>query len=165
MRALVALSAAILCAPQLVAAQGPATIRGRVVDAASGAPIGAARVELSGQSTQTASDGRFGLGGLAAGAALLVVTAIGYRPSREQIDLPAGLELERTVRLVATAPVLPDITIRASADSGATLDHRPSCGGAPTSPPPSMGGRAWWYGAAAGTARRRPRCGGARPRK
>ncbi len=108
--------------PAALGAQSPASLRGRVLDAVTGAPLAAARVELGESVALTGSDGRFALGNLAAGMFTLVVSAVGYRPERGSVDLLPGMETERTVRLTASAPVLPDIDVQA-APAGATLEH------------------------------------------
>ncbi len=108
--------------PGLLAAQSPAGVRGRVLDATSGTPLVSARVELGTSTALTGGDGRFGLGSVPAGVWTLRVVAVGYRPLEQQLDLLPGLLVERTIRLVALAPELPDITIQAEA-SGASLDH------------------------------------------
>jgi iron complex outermembrane receptor protein len=62
------------------------------------------------------------LGSLPAGIATLVVSAVGYRAAREAVDLLPGIELDRTLRLVALPAVLPDIDVQAMPAS-ATLGH------------------------------------------
>lgn len=112
-----------LHAPAFLVAQAPAGIAGRVLDARTGAPVSAARVEVGATSAQADAGGRFRLGGLPVGAAVLVVTAVGYRPKREQLDLLPGMDVERTVRLEGMIPALPDISVQAAAGQGATIDH------------------------------------------
>lgn len=116
--------AVALCAPAFLAAQAPVTVQGRVLDAATGAPVATARVEVGALSARVDADGRFRLGGLPAGAALLLVTAVGYRPLREQLNLLPGLDLERSVRLDAMAPVLPEIRVQAAPGDGAVIGHQ-----------------------------------------
>jgi hypothetical protein len=115
------LAVSLLATP--VAAQSPVAVRGRVVDASSGAPIAAARVEVGGLSAQTGADGRFVLGSVPAGVSVLLVAAIGYRSRRQPLDLLPGLDQERTVRLEAMAAVLPDVEVQAAAGQPAALDH------------------------------------------
>jgi vitamin B12 transporter len=116
------LAACVLLAPT-AAAQAPALVYGRVADSATGAPVASARIEVEGQSTVSGADGRFRLGGVPAGSWALVVTAVGYAPAHQQVDLLPGFELERTIRLAAATPVLPDIVVRAAPAGEATLDH------------------------------------------
>ncbi len=108
--------------PATLIAQSPASLRGRVLDATTGTPLTSARVELGESATLTGSDGRFVIGNLPSGTFTLVVSAVGYRPAREAMDLLPGMESERTVRLVALTPALPDIDVQA-APAGATLEH------------------------------------------
>jgi hypothetical protein len=111
------------CLPALLPAQAPGIVQGRVLDASTGALVTAARVEVGSWSAPVAADGRFRLGGLPPGAGVLVVTAVGYRPARVDIDLVPGLGLERTVRLEGMPPVLPEISVRAAPGTGPTLEH------------------------------------------
>ncbi len=123
MSRLAALLTGVLCAPALLAAQAPATINGRVLDGGTGAPIAAARIEVGSSSARADADGRFRLGGLPGGVVLLLVTAVGYRPMREQLSLLPGLEIDRTLRLDILPPVLPELSVRAAPGQGATLGH------------------------------------------
>ena len=107
-----------------LAAQSPVAVRGRVVDAASGVPIGAARVEIGGVSAQSGADGRFLLGSVPNGVSMLLVSAVGYRPTRQQVDVLPGLDLDRTVRLDAATLLLPDLEVRASTGMNPSLDHQ-----------------------------------------
>lgn len=110
--------------PVPLAAQAPMAVRGRVVDAASGAPITAARVDVGGVAATSGADGRFLLGNVPAGVSLLLVSAVGYRPSRQQVEALPGLDLELTVRLDALTLLLPELEVRASTGPNASLDHQ-----------------------------------------
>lgn len=123
MRAAFAALLVAMSMPALLAAQAPGIVQGRVLDAVTGAPVTAARVEVGSWSAAVAADGRFRLGGLPPGAAVLVVTAVGYRPARVAIDLVPGLGLEQTVRLEVMPPVLPEISVRGASGMTPTLDH------------------------------------------
>ena len=48
--------------PMALAAQAPVVVRGRVIDAANGMPVAAARLELGALTGQSGPDGRFVLG-------------------------------------------------------------------------------------------------------
>jgi iron complex outermembrane receptor protein len=109
--------------PALLAAQAPGAVRGRVVDAASGAPIASARIELDGTTVLSGADGRFELGGVRTGVATMTVAAVGYRPTSRQVDLLPGIEVERTVRLAAMTPILPDIRVVGVEGPEMSLDH------------------------------------------
>ncbi len=104
-----------------LAAQAPVTVRGRVLDAANGTPIAAARVDLGPLSAQSGPDGRFVLGGASAGTAVMVVAAVGYRSRRVRLELLPGLDDEATVRLEAMAVTLPDLEVQAAGGQPMTL--------------------------------------------
>ena len=104
-----------------LAAQAPVTVRGRVLDAANGTPIAAARVDLGPLSAQSGPDGRFVLGGASAGTAVMVVAAVGYRSRRVRLELLPGLDDEATVRLEALAVTLPDLEVQAAGGQPMTL--------------------------------------------
>ena len=80
-------------------AQSPAVIRGRVVEAGTGAPVAAARIVAGAAATISAADGRFILGALPPGRLTLEVGGVGYRPYREELDLLPGITIDRTVHL------------------------------------------------------------------
>ena len=74
-------------------------IQGVVVDATTGAPVGAASVSIAGEAAATATnrDGRFSLAYAPTGAFTLVVTTLGYRESRQSFtasDDLTGLRIE-----------------------------------------------------------------------
>ncbi len=92
-------------------AQEAAAVVGRVVDAASGAPVAAAQVTLvdGGRTAATGADGRFALAGAGRGAHDVLVRRIGYAPAT--VRLEAGVAGEVSLR--ATALALPSVTVRA----------------------------------------------------
>jgi len=107
----------------VLSAQAPAGVRGRVLDAGSGAPVGSARVEIAGAGIATGADGRFLLSGVAPGSATMVVTAIGYRPARIALDLLPGLESDQTVRLSPMTVTLPDLTVQSQPAGAPVMGH------------------------------------------
>ena len=78
-----------------------AIVRGRVVDARTGAPLEKAPlvVEDTGQSTQTGADGRFELAGLPPGPHRLSVSVIGYALARREVLVEPGAALDLTIAL------------------------------------------------------------------
>ncbi len=102
---------------------GPASggIHGRVVDAASRAPIGGASVDVvpagataATARTVSAADGSFRIRGLRPGHYLARIRAIGYRPAEvTSIAITAADFDLRSVTLTASAVELPPIRIRA----------------------------------------------------
>jgi len=113
----------VLALASPLAGQAPVAVAGRVVDAGSGAPVVSARVELGGASATTGMDGRFRLGNVPAGMATLVVTAIGYRPGRQPLDLLPGMDAGVNIRLEALTPVMPTLVVQGAGEPGATMDH------------------------------------------
>ncbi len=118
-----ACAAALVGWPVSLVAQAPASLRGRVVDDHSGAPVASARIELNGITANAGADGRFRLDGLPPGAGTLTVAAVGYGPARIGVDLLPGLEDERTVRLLPLVIVLPELSVRAVPDESPSLEH------------------------------------------
>ncbi|HUR94146.1 MAG TPA: TonB-dependent receptor [Gemmatimonadales bacterium] len=95
-----ALAALILATPG--AAQGPARIVGRVVDAVSQGPVASAEVGAGELRAVTGIDGAFVLGNVPPGRLEIHVRRIGYAPVREAVDVTPGIE--RTIR-VALEPL------------------------------------------------------------
>jgi iron complex outermembrane receptor protein len=123
MKATLVALAVVVSAPALLFAQAPGLVQGRVLDAATGAPVAEARVGIGVFSARVDADGRFRLGGLPPGAVVLVVTAVGYRPIGVRLDLLPGLAVEWTVRLDAMVPVVREIAVQAAPAQGAVLGH------------------------------------------
>ncbi len=102
-------------------AQAPATVAGRVVDSATGAPIVGARLELGGLIATSGADGRFRLGSAPVGAWTLAAAAVGYRPAEHPIVLAPGERWEEELRLTGRSVTLPDIDVNAA--PGRVLGH------------------------------------------
>ena len=118
-------------------AQEPATGRivGRVVDAAQGAPIAGAQVELdgTGQRVISALDGRYNLTGVPAGPAVIRVRMIGYTAKVVSgVAVRAGEATEQDVALGASVVELEEITVTSEAERGSVrraLDEQRSAMG------------------------------------
>lgn len=82
---------AILGAWSVATAQGTGSITGRVTDAASGTPIAAARVYITGSSsgTQTSDNGRFTLRVVPVGSVDVTVARLGYEAKRTVVTVTA----------------------------------------------------------------------------
>jgi TonB-linked SusC/RagA family outer membrane protein len=96
---------AFLVFPALALAQGTATIRGRVTDAANGSPLAGAQVRIEGTTigTQTGVDGTYTLTGVPTGAKALTVRRVGYQPDRVAISVSlSGATQNFTLRSVPT---------------------------------------------------------------
>ena len=113
---LVLLVLVALAAPPLQA-QAPRALDGRVTDAATGDPLPSATVRLPGLARGAATDldGRFALTGLPADTVTVVVSFVGYEPSRHLADL-------RAADATLAVPLRPDAAalgeVRVTADAG-----------------------------------------------
>src|SRR2546425_586989 len=110
-------TALLLAASSLTAAQGiPATsgeIRGRVINAATKAPIAVAKVAVEAVQTSTDADGAFRLQGLQPGRHRLRILALGYAPREVAVEIsPAAPSVDvGTVTLTAAAVVLQPLQV------------------------------------------------------
>jgi outer membrane receptor protein involved in Fe transport len=103
------------------AAQAPGRIVGRVVDAAQGAPISGAQVELVGTDTFVISalDGRFNLVGVPEGAATVRVRMIGYTAKVVSgIAVRAGEAASQDISLEAATVEVAEIAVTSEAERG-----------------------------------------------
>lgn len=107
----------LLAAAAPLSAQAPASVTGRVVDAASQAPVPDADVRLGDQHRVTANDGSFRFGSVTPGTRVLEVRRIGYGPDRETIEVLPGLEATVSVRL-QPLPIQLDSLIVTAEDVG-----------------------------------------------
>lgn len=114
MTARVILLGLLIVAPASAGAQAPARLLGRVIDAATGAPLPAAELSLGDRSAVSASDGAFVLGALPSGRARLAVRRVGYTPWLEIIDIVPGLDRSITVELSPLPLHLDSITVVAT---------------------------------------------------
>lgn len=118
--------ATLLAAP-LVGAQQPvparsqatratgATVTGRVHDAASGAPLPAATVEIEDLPLATLSDsaGRYRLATVPPGPQVLRVRRLGYAPARIPVTVPVSGELRLDVAMAQSALRMSEVTVTA----------------------------------------------------
>ena len=103
-----------------VAAQA-GQVAGRVVDAATGRPVAAARVAVQGLqlAANAGVDGRYTIGGVPAGARTLTVTALGYASKTVTgVVVPAGGTATQDVSLSAATLLLESVTVTAQAERG-----------------------------------------------
>jgi len=115
--------AALLLSPGILNGQAPVTVRGRVIDLSTRAPIAGARCVMGDATTGTDDRGFFDLHLLSAGTVVLTVTAVGYAPGRATLDLTPGVPHEVTVTLTPSVARLPEIAVQGQA-AGPTLDHQ-----------------------------------------
>lgn len=92
-----------------------ATLRGRILDAVSGAPLRGATVAATttGASVQTDSAGRYRLDGLKVGIHKFLVTATGYNRGAVTLAFAAREVMERDLLLDPTGVVLADDSVAA----------------------------------------------------
>src|SRR3954469_20379973 len=82
--------ALLLLTPLAAWAQGTAIIRGRITDAATGAPLVGVQVRVEGTAIGglTDAEGAFTISGAPAGARVLTTRRLGYAPARAPITVP-----------------------------------------------------------------------------
>jgi iron complex outermembrane receptor protein len=123
---LVALFVVLLATP--LAAQGPARLTGRVVDAVTLAPIANAEIRAGELLASSAADGGFTLGSVPPGRVELRVRRIGYAPLRRAIELVPGLEQSVSLALDPVPVRLDSITVTSAPDAiaiaGPELERR-----------------------------------------
>jgi iron complex outermembrane recepter protein len=92
------------------------TLRGTVVNEASGTPVGGASVGLreSGQRTHTNDAGLFVLSGIPAGDYTITATAIGLAPFTDRITIRPEQTTELAIRMTPTAVNLRELVVTAS---------------------------------------------------
>jgi outer membrane receptor for ferrienterochelin and colicin len=96
-------------------------VTGRVVDAATGRPVAAARVAVQGLqlAANAGVDGRYTLAGVPAGPRTLSVTALGYASKTVTgVVVPAGGAVTQDVSLSAATLLLEAVTVTAQAERG-----------------------------------------------
>jgi TonB-linked SusC/RagA family outer membrane protein len=106
------------------AAQGTASVSGRVVDSTSAQPVAGARVLVVGRATGTLTDreGRYTLQGLPAGTISLRAQRIGFAPQTIQVALADGSSATVDFTLTASATMLSDVVVTGyGTDSRANL--------------------------------------------
>jgi outer membrane receptor for ferrienterochelin and colicins len=114
-----ALLVAALLLPATAAAAGAqgqaprSTVRGRVLERGSEAPVGAAEVSVGGATVTADPEGRWSLAGLTAGTHTLRVRRIGYAPATLVLTL-GTTDTTLTVRLVPRALPLDEVVVTAA---------------------------------------------------
>jgi hypothetical protein len=116
MRTALALAAAALVAAP-AAAQGPARITGRVVDAVSQAPVPNAEIRAGELLASSGADGAFVLGSVPPGRLELRVRRIGYAPLRRVLELVPGLEQTVSLALEPVPVRLDSVTVTTAPDA------------------------------------------------
>jgi len=103
-----------------------ATLRGRVLSAATRQPIPNATVSLTDQARETRTDslGQFTLRDLRAGEFTLVVQAVGFAPARATVPLSAGPPLDLDIDLDPLTTMLDSVVTEADADAARNMGMR-----------------------------------------
>jgi vitamin B12 transporter len=115
MTALLAMLGPALATP--AAAQGPARLSGRVVDAITLAPIANAEIRAGELLASSAADGAFTLGSVPPGRVELRVRRIGYAPLRRAVELVPGLEQTLSLALDPLPVRLDSVTVTSAPDA------------------------------------------------
>ena len=114
-RFLAVLGLALLAAPVTLIAQGPGIIRGRVTDAATGAPVVGVQVRVEGTQigALTTAEGTYTLTGVPAGPRVLVTRRLGYAPARAPLSVPTAGDATQNFALEKVATTLNDVVVSA----------------------------------------------------
>ncbi|HEX5725799.1 MAG TPA: TonB-dependent receptor [Longimicrobiaceae bacterium] len=109
-----------LLAPLAAAAQATGRVEGRVLDAASGAPLAGARVQVQGgvQGANTDAEGRFAIARVPAGSHVLAATLLGRAPQTRSVAVPGAGVARVEFRLAPQAVQLGAVTARAPRQRG-----------------------------------------------
>ncbi len=114
-RVLSLLAFALLASPQLAVGQGAGIIRGRINDAATGAPLAGVQVRVEGTTVgaQTGSDGTYTITGAPAGSRVLSTRRLGYAPRRAAVTVPESGDATQDFALDKVATTLNDVVVTA----------------------------------------------------
>jgi len=114
-RGLSFLALALLAFPALAAAQGTGIIRGRVTDAATGAPLSSVVVRVEGTTVgaQTGADGTYAIVGVPAGSQTVSIRRLGYAPQRAAVTVPDAGSAAQDFALGKVATTLNEVVVTA----------------------------------------------------
>lgn len=112
-RVLWSLSFAFLLCPAIAAAQGTGTIRGRVTETSTGAPVPSAQIRVEGTTlgALTAPDGTYTITGVPAGPQFISTRRVGFAPERAAVSATAGETVTRDFTLRAAAVTLNEVVV------------------------------------------------------
>jgi TonB-linked SusC/RagA family outer membrane protein len=114
-RVLSFLAFALIASPAIGVAQNTGIIRGRVSDAATGAPLAGVQVRVEGTTVgaQTGSDGGYTITGAPAGSRVLSTRRLGYAPRRAGVTVPESGDATQDFALEKVATTLNDVVVTA----------------------------------------------------
>jgi len=114
-RVLSFLALALLACPALAVAQGTGIIRGRISDAATGAPLVGVQVRVDGTTigAQTGTDGTYTITGAPAGSRFLSARRLGYAPQRLAVTVPEAGDATQDFALGRVATALNEVVVTA----------------------------------------------------
>ena len=120
------LALALLASPALAFGQGTGIIRGRVTDAATGAPLAAVQVRVDGTAAgaQTGPDGTYTITGAPAGSRVLSTRRLGYAPERIAVAVPDAGSATQDFALNKVATTLNDVVVTALGQTTQPLRSR-----------------------------------------
>jgi TonB-linked SusC/RagA family outer membrane protein len=114
-RVLSFLTLALLACPALAVAQGTGIIRGRVSDAATGAPLAGVQVRVDGTTigAQTGTDGTYTITGAPTGSRSLSARRLGYAQQRVALTVPEAGNATQDFALGRVATSLDEVVVTA----------------------------------------------------
>jgi TonB-linked SusC/RagA family outer membrane protein len=114
-RVLCFLALALLASPSFSFAQSSGTIRGRIADAATGAPLEGVQVSVDGTrlGAQTGTDGTYTIVGVPAGARLVSARRVGYAPQRLTVTVSDAGAASQDFALGRVATQLNEVVVTA----------------------------------------------------
>ncbi|MFI5234066.1 MAG: carboxypeptidase regulatory-like domain-containing protein, partial [Gemmatimonadales bacterium] len=115
-------AAGALLLSSTLAAQAPAVISGRVVDAMTGAGIEGAELSLGDRAVTSGAGGVFRLSGITTGPRRLISRRIGYRPDTTSVDVLPGTEQSVTLALQPVPITVAAFAVTAVPAGAAVLD-------------------------------------------
>src|SRR5450759_4084485 len=109
------LALVLLACPALAVGQGTGIIRGRISDAATGAPLAGVQVRVDGTTVGalTNTDGTYTITGAPAGSRFLSTRRLGYAPQRVAVTVPATGDATQDFALGKVATTLNDVVVTA----------------------------------------------------
>ncbi len=114
-RVLSFLALAMLASPSLAIGQGTGIIRGRVTDAATGAPLVGVQVRVEGTTVgaQSGQDGTYTITGVPPGSRSVTTRRVGFAPARASVMVPASGDATRDFALSMVVATLNEVVVTA----------------------------------------------------